>query len=216
MKALSKKLRSGPSEMYPFLFPAPLNHRSDPTVRLYFLCAAITPSQRAERRQQTRRQRRTRSWQRVKDEKVRMRFCCFLNLPVQLRNALDQNSDQLRDHFHYLTFGLNHRPIPNGRNRFADPDNAALDDLLVSTVVLAEKHPQPRGGNFLPFLQRRPALQQRISRFPVQPIKPIQYLRKVDLQVARQSIDLLCLLVYQFAPFLYQILHAAGSFRIWG
>ena len=41
--------------MYPLLFSAPLNHRRDPTVRLDFLCAAITRSLRAKRRQQTRR-----------------------------------------------------------------------------------------------------------------------------------------------------------------
>ena len=126
----------------------------------------------------------------------------------------DQASDELHDHFHHRTLGLDHRPIPNGRNGLANRQDAALDELLIATVVLAKERPQLRRGNFLQLLQRRPALQQRAHQFRVQVLKPVQHLREVDLQVARQTIGCARLLIHQLASFLHQILYSAGRFRV--
>src|SRR6202022_775605 len=82
MKTLSQKLRVGPAKMDPFLFPAPLRHRRNPRIRLHFPCLTITLSLRAKRRQQARRHHRTRSRERLKDEKIGMRCRRPLDLLV--------------------------------------------------------------------------------------------------------------------------------------
>ena len=57
---------------------------------LYLLGAAIAIALGAKRRQQARRQRAARSGQRLKNEKIRMRARCLLDLAVQIRYALQQ------------------------------------------------------------------------------------------------------------------------------
>ena len=48
-----------------------------------------------------------------------------------------------------LALGLDHRPIPNGRNGLANREDAALDECFIPTVVLAEEASQLRRRNFL-------------------------------------------------------------------
>src|ERR1700730_15243597 len=82
VKTLTQKLGTGPAEMDPFLFPAPLRHRRNPTVRLHFPGIAITLSLRAKRRKQARRYHCTRSRERLKNKKIRMRGRRLLDLLV--------------------------------------------------------------------------------------------------------------------------------------
>ena len=55
---------------------------------------------------------------------------------------------------------------------------------------------------------------ERTFQFGVQMLKPLRHLRKVDLQVARQPIGLLGLLIHQLASFLHQVLYPASGFRV--
>src|SRR5215813_321600 len=138
VKALSQKLRTGPAEMHPLPFPAPLRHRRDPTVGLQFGGAAVTISWRAKGSQQPRCHPRARSRQRVKNEIIRMLGGRFFNLPVQLRNALEQTADELHDHFHHHALGFDHRSVSLRRNRVADRQDATLPQSAMA-VVLAEE-----------------------------------------------------------------------------
>ena len=45
-----------------------------------------------------------------------MRGRCLLDPLVQIRNASEQNSDDLHSHFHSCTLGLDHRPNRESRN----------------------------------------------------------------------------------------------------
>src|SRR5215831_15052711 len=175
VKTLAQKLGTGPAKMHPLLFPALLHHRRNPRVRLHFPGTAIALPLRAKRRQQAWRHHRPRSRKRVKDEKIGMRARRLLDLLLEIRNALEQADDDLHDHSHYHALGLDHRPIPNGRNGLANRQQAALDEFFIPTVVLAEEGPQ-----------LWPALQEITYQLRVQPLKPIQYLREIDLQVAGQ------------------------------
>lgn len=98
---------------------------------------------------------------------------------------------------------------------FTNREDAALNEFLIPTAVLVEERPQLCRRNLLQLLQRRPALQERTHQLRVQMLKPVQDLREVDLQVARQAIDLGRLLIYQIAPLLHQVLYPAGRFRVW-
>ncbi len=183
VKALPQKLRTGPTKMDPLLFPASFRYRRDPTVALHFRRIGVTLPLRAKRRQQARRQHRPRSWQRLKDKKIRMR--CrrrLLDLAVQIRNSPDQTSDHSRAHLHHCALGLDHRPIPNRRHRLPDSDQAALHQFGIVTALLAEERAQPRRWNLLQFLQRRPLLQQRTHQVRIQPVKPFQHLRYFSLR----------------------------------
>src|SRR6516225_10524091 len=71
VKTLAQKLGTSPAKMHPLLFPALLHHRRNPRVRLHFPGTAIALPLRAKRRQQARRHHRTRSWERIEDEKNR-------------------------------------------------------------------------------------------------------------------------------------------------
>src|SRR5215470_13424129 len=112
--------------MYPLPFATPLRHRRDPTVGLQFVGATVTISLRAKGSQQPRCHYRTRSRQRFENEKIRMLGGRFLNLPVELRNALEQTADELYYHFHHRTLGFDDRPIPLRRNRSADRQDATF------------------------------------------------------------------------------------------
>src|SRR5215472_6450711 len=138
--------------MHPLSFPAPLRHRRDPTVGLQFGSTAVTISLRAKGGQQPWCQHRTRSRQRVENEEIRMLGGRLLNLSVQLRNALEQTADELRDHFHHRALG------PLRRSRSADRQDATLPQSSMA-VVLAEERSQFFRRYFLQLLQRRPALQ---------------------------------------------------------
>src|SRR5215469_9158629 len=95
VKTLPQKLRTGPAEMHPLPSPAPLLPRRDPTLDLPFVSVAVTISFRTKGSFQPRCEHRTRSRQRVENEKVRMLGSYFLDLPVELRNALEQTADEL-------------------------------------------------------------------------------------------------------------------------
>src|SRR5215470_17848461 len=163
VKTLPQKLRTRPAEMHPLPFPAPLRHRRDPTVSLQFVCVTVTISLRTKGSQQPRCHHRTGSRQRVENEKVRMLDGYFLDLAVELGNALEQTADQLHDHFHHRTLGFDHRPIPTRRNRSADRQDAAFPQSSMA-VVLAEEASQFFRRYFLQLFQRRPALQ--LSHIP--------------------------------------------------
>src|SRR5215470_6225224 len=90
VKTLPQKLGTGPAKVHPLLFPALLHHRRNPCVRLHFPGTAIALPLRAKRCQQAWRHHRTRSWERVKDEKIGMRRRRLLDLLVYIRNALEQ------------------------------------------------------------------------------------------------------------------------------
>src|SRR5215813_886826 len=141
VKTLPQKLGTGPAKMHPLLFPALLYHRRNPRVRLHFPGATIALALRAKRRQQAWRHHRARSRKRVKDEKIGMRGRRLLDLLVEIGNALEQADDDLHDHSHHHALGLDHRPIPNGRNGLANRQQAALDEFFIPTVVLAEEGP---------------------------------------------------------------------------
>src|SRR5215472_17617920 len=158
MKTLPQKLRTRPAEMHPFSFPTPLRHRRDPTVGLQFVGAAVTISFRAKGSQQPRCHHRTRSRQRVENEKIPMLGGRFRNLLVERRNALQQTADELHNHFHHCTLGFDDGSIPLRRNRSADRQDATFPQSSMA-VVLAEKRPQFFRRFFLQLLQRRPALQ---------------------------------------------------------
>src|SRR5215813_9077566 len=134
VETLPQELRTGPAEMHPLPFPAPLRHRRDPTVGLQFGGTAVTISLRAKRSQQPRGHHRTGSRQRVEDEKVRMLGGYFLDLAIELRNALEQTADESDDHFHHRTLGFDHRPIPTSRNRSADRQDAAFPQSSMAVV----------------------------------------------------------------------------------
>src|SRR5262249_53837492 len=156
VKTLPHKLRTSPAKMYPLLFPASFHHRRDPTIGLYFLSAGVTFPLRPERCQQASCQHRSRSGERFKDEKVRMRCRRLLDLAVQIRNPPNQTSDYLRIHLHHRAFRLNHRSIPNRWNRLSDSDQTSLDQFWIATALLAEEPTQPFRRNLLHFLQPRP------------------------------------------------------------
>src|SRR5215831_958221 len=133
-------------------------HRRDPTVGLQFVGAAVTISLRTKGSQQPRCHHRTRSRQRLENEKIRMLGGCFLNLPVELRNALQQTAEELHDHFHHRAFGFDNRSIAFRRNRSADRQDATFPQSSMA-MVLAEERSQFFRRYFLQLLQRRPALQ---------------------------------------------------------
>ena len=57
----------------------------------------------------------------------------------KILNALDEDTDELNEYFHGRAFGLNHCPIPDGRNSLLDRFHSALDPLSVPAPVFAEK-----------------------------------------------------------------------------
>ena len=142
MKALPQKLRAGPTEMYPLPFPAAFCHRGDSAEGLDLVGTAITVPLRAERCQQSRRHYRACSGQRIKDEKIWMRCRRLLDLPVQILNAPDEDTDELNDHFYDRTFGFNYCPILNGREGSTDRFDSALDPFAIPTPVLAKESAQ--------------------------------------------------------------------------
>src|ERR1700687_2483129 len=127
---------------------APSRHCRDPCVGLHFFCVGVTLPLRAKRGQQAWRQRRPRSRQRLKDEKIRMRRH-LLDLSVQIRDATGQTSDQVRAYFHHCARGFDRCPITGCGNRLLDSHHPALDQFLIATAVLAEERAQPRRRNFL-------------------------------------------------------------------
>jgi hypothetical protein len=149
MKALPQKLGAGPTEMYPLPFPAAFCHRGDSAEGLDLACTAVTLPLRAKRCQQTRRHYSTCSGQRIKDEKIWMRCRRLLDLPIQILNALDEDTDELNDHFHGRAFGLNHCPILNGREGSTDRFDSALDPFSIPTPVLAKESAQARRRSLL-------------------------------------------------------------------
>src|SRR5215813_3782114 len=138
VKTLPQKLRTRPAEMHPFAFATPLRHRCDPAVGLQFIGAAIPISLRAKGSQQARCHHCTRSRQRFENEKIPMLDGRFLNLPVELRNALQQTADELHDHFHHRTLGFGDRPISLRWNRSADRQDTTFPQSSM-TVVLAKE-----------------------------------------------------------------------------
>jgi hypothetical protein len=66
---------------------------------------------RTENRQQPWRHHRSCSRQRVKDEKIGMRFGRLLNLPIEAFDTLMENLNQLHRHFHHRHLGLHHGAI---------------------------------------------------------------------------------------------------------
>src|ERR1700688_1160571 len=135
--------------MYPLPLPTAFCHRGDPTEGLDLACAAVTLPLRTKRGQQTRRHHWTCSRQRTKDEKIWMRCRRLLDLPIQILNALDEDTDELNDHFHGRALGLNHRPILNGRNGSADRFHSLLDPFSIPTPVLAKESAQARRRSLL-------------------------------------------------------------------
>src|SRR5262249_28738660 len=155
VKTLPQELGTGPAEMHPLPFPAPLRHRRDPTVGLQFVGAAVTISSRAKGSQQPRCHHRTGSRQRFENEKVRMLGGYFLNSPSESRKPLQQTADELHDPFPPRTFGFDPRPTPPRRNRSADRQDATFPQSSMA-VVLAEERSQFFRRYFLQLFQRRP------------------------------------------------------------
>ena len=77
-----------------------------------------------------------------------MRGRRLLDPLVQIRDAFEQNSDELHNHFHGRTLGLDHRSIANRGNGLMNRQEALLDKLLIATVVLAKERPQLRRRHF--------------------------------------------------------------------
>src|SRR5438876_11593498 len=81
--------------MNPTAFATAFRHWGDTREGLHLDGVLIALPLRTERRQQPWRHHRSRSRQRVKDEKIGMRFGRLLNLPIQAFDTLVENLNQL-------------------------------------------------------------------------------------------------------------------------
>jgi hypothetical protein len=83
----------------------------------------------------------------------------LLNLAVQRGDAPAESGDQGHQNAHHSNRRLDHRYIPDRRNRLADLLQALVDQLRTLAVVLGEKGAQARLADFLQSLQGRPPFQ---------------------------------------------------------
>src|SRR5437868_14513886 len=128
--------------MNPTAFATAFRHWGDTREGLHLDGVLIALPLRTERRQQPWRHHRSRSRQRVKDEKIGMRFGRLLNLPIQAFDTLVENLNQLHRHLDHRHLGLHHGAILQRRHGLPDGFDPALDQLLLAAVMLAEKAPQ--------------------------------------------------------------------------
>src|SRR5215469_5612722 len=130
--------------MYPLPFPAGFCQWRNSAERLKLVRTPITFPLRAKCCQQARSHHRARTRQRIKDEKIWMRCRRLLDLPVQILNAFPEDTHESNNHSYGRTFGLNHRPIVNGRNGLANGFHSVLDLFTIPTPVLTEESAQAR------------------------------------------------------------------------
>src|SRR5579863_734514 len=162
--------------------------QADPRPGLHLRRVFIAFALRTEGSQQPGRQRRARSRQRIKNEKIGMRFRRLLDLPIKLFNPCIQNLKQGHQHLHHRHLSLHHRTILQRRHRLPDGFHSALDPLLRPTMVFMKEAPQHRRTFLLQCFQPRPALQQSAHHRTIYILKPAWYLRKIDFQVGHQAI----------------------------
>src|SRR5215510_14830798 len=127
--------------MYPLPFPAGFCQWGNSAEGLQLVRTPIAFPLRAKCCQQARSHHRARTRQRIKDEKIWMRCRRLLDLPVQILNAFPEDTHESNDHSYGRTFGLNHRPIVNGRKGSTDRLHSAFEPFSIATSVLAKESP---------------------------------------------------------------------------
>src|SRR6516165_189252 len=100
VKALPYELRTSKTEMNPTAFPAAFRHGRDPRQDLHLGGVSKALALRTEGRQQPWHHHRSCSGQRIKDEKIWMRFGRLLNLLMEAFDTLMKNLNQLHQHLH--------------------------------------------------------------------------------------------------------------------
>src|SRR5262245_20350880 len=107
------------AEMNPAAFPAALDHGCDPRPSLHFGSVLVAFALRTEGCQQPRRHHLTGARQRVKDEKIGMRFRRLLDLPIQCLDSLEKDLDHLYGNLHRLHLGRNYGTVVQCGNGLA-------------------------------------------------------------------------------------------------